>query len=266
MSREEEHEVATAFAATGDRRLAERLVNANLRLVVKIVLEYRVDARTLMDLIQEGNVGLMHAVEKFDARRGIKLGTYASWWIRAYVLKFIMSNARLVKVGTTQDQRRLFFGLRKARARLEKTGGSRVDAKALALAMGVPEGAVVEMEQRLASSEASLDAPIGDESGTFGESFGADPQLQPDTQCEEWDLRNVMKAHVATFAADLRGRELEVFHGRMVMDTPLTLKTIADKFGVSRERVRQIVDRLKRNLRKHLRERMGDSLPVSAAN
>lgn len=265
MTREEEHRVATAFATTGDRRLADKLVNANLRLVVKIALEYRCDARTVMDLIQEGNVGLMHAVEKFDAQRGIKLGTYASWWIRAYILKFIMSNARLVKVGTTQDQRRLFFGLRKARAMLERAGGPAVEAKALALAMDVPETAVVEMEQRLSAREASLDAPSGDESSkTVGEAFGADPRWQPDTQCEESDLRHVLKGHLATFAAELNGRDMEVFHCRMVLETPLTLETIANKFGVSRERVRQIEERLKEKLRKHLRERMGDSLPVTA--
>ena len=211
MSREEEKSVATEFAQTGDRKLADRLINANLRLVVKIVLEYRCDARTLMDLIQEGNVGLVHAVEKFDAQRGIKLGTYASWWIRAYVLKFIMSDARLVKVGTTQHQRRLFFGLRKARALLERSGGPHVETKALALAMDVPETAVVEMEQRLSAREASLDAPAGDESsGTFGESFGADPQWQPDTLCEESDLRHVLKGHLETFAAELQGRDLEI--------------------------------------------------------
>lgn len=264
MSREEEHRVATEYAATGDAKLAERLINANLRLVVKIVLEYRYDARTVMDLIQEGNIGLVHAVEKFDAQRGIKLGTYASWWIRAYILQFIMSNARLVKVGTTQGQRRLFFGMRKARSLLERSGSS-VEAKAVAHAMNVPEAAVVEMEQRLAAREASLDAPSRDDSSrTLGESFGADPQWRPDTQCEESDLQHVLKAHLATFVGELEGRDLEIFHARMILDKPLTLESIAQRFGVSRERVRQLEERLKERLRKYLRERMGDSLPIAA--
>jgi RNA polymerase sigma-32 factor len=150
-------------AARAGARVA--LITANLRLVVKIAQEYRRAHRNILDLIQEGNIGLIHAVQKYDPYRGVKLSSYASWWIRAYILKFILANWRLVKVGTTQAQRKLFFNLRKEREKLEKQGYE-VEAKHLAAALDVSEQEVVEMERRLNASETSLDAPMrSDEQG-----------------------------------------------------------------------------------------------------
>jgi RNA polymerase sigma-32 factor len=260
MSRAEEHDVAVTFASTGDRKCAARLVNANLRLVVKIVLEYRAERGNLMDLIQEGNIGLIHAVEKYDPRRGTRLGTYASWWIRAYVLKYIMSNARLVKLGTTQAQRRLFFGMRKAESRLQVDASPLADED-IARAMDVPVEVVAEMKQRLSAGEASLDARSRySDAATFGDSFCGDPMLQPDSQCETKDLRDVLKTTLAAVEASLTGRELEIFRARMVSETPVTLATLADKFGVSRERVRQLEERLKEKIRQHLADGMRESV------
>src|SRR5262245_55608269 len=168
LTREEEHELAVKYTKTGDVVAARRLVTANLRLVVKIAHEYRRAHRNLLDLIQEGNVGLLQAVKKYDPYRGVKLSSYAAWWIRAYMLKFILNNWRLVKIGTTQAQRKLFFNLRKEREKLEQLG-FQPTAALLAEKLDVPEKEVVEMERRLAAPEASLDAPVGsggDDEGT----------------------------------------------------------------------------------------------------
>jgi RNA polymerase sigma-32 factor len=203
MSREEEHEVAARFVKTGDQKLADRLVKANLRLVLKIVFEYRLPPRNLMDFIQEGNVGLVHGVQKYDPHRGVKLATYVVWWIRAYVLKYMLANARLVKLGTTCAQRKLFFGLGRARKHLEGKSGAVVSTHDLAAAMGLPEREVAEMEKRLASVDASLDAPTHvQDDRTLIDTIdsaeeGADVEI----------ARNELHARL--------GRELEVFGGRL---------------------------------------------------
>src|SRR5947209_7222415 len=158
LSREEEHDLAVKFQKTQDPAIAYRLVTANLRLVVKIAHEYRRAAFNLLDLIQEGNVGLMHAVEKYDPYRGVKLSSYAAWWIRAYILRYLMDNWRMVKLGTTQAQRKLFFNLRKEQEKLLAQG---MDAapKLLAERLNVTEQDVREMDQRLGNDEFSIDAP-----------------------------------------------------------------------------------------------------------
>jgi len=265
MLRSEERDVAMCFVNTRDPKFAAQLVNANLRLVVKIVLEYRTERRNLMDLVQEGNAGLMHAVEKYDPARGTRLSTYASWWIRAFVLKYIMSNARLVRVGTTQAQRRLFYGMRKVENRLQMDS-SPIEDLDIALAMDVPVEVVAEMKLRLSSSEASLDAPSRHDNTTFGDSFRADPTLQPDNQCETQEFRKVLAATVAAFGSTLTGRELEIYRGRIVCEKPLTLATIAGRFGVSRERVRQLEEGLKEKIRRHLAATMQDSLPDGSSS
>ena len=152
------------FLQTQDPALAAQLVTANLRLVVKIAYEYRRAYKNIMDLVQEGNIGLMQAVKRYDPYRGVKLSSYAAWWIRAYILRFILNNWRLVKLGTTQAQRKLFFNLRKKRAELVAMGIDPTDAE-VAKQLNVPESDVAEMDVRLQSSEKSLDAPVGDAEG-----------------------------------------------------------------------------------------------------
>jgi RNA polymerase sigma-32 factor len=264
LSREKEHEIAVRFAETGERELADRLVTANLRLVVKIAFEYRTAHHSSLDLVQEGNAGLLTAVEKYDPCRGIKLSTYAAWWIRAFILKFIMSNSRLVKVGTTQAQRRLFFGLRKERARLERMGGTPVDAKKLAKALQVRESDVQEMEIRMSMSEASLDTPAkGDEAGarSYGDQLCAEDGWRPDEQSEAEEFSAVLSTQLAAFAKTLVARDLEIFRRRFVSENAATLSVLGVKFGISRERVRQLEQRLKDKLRRHLQLAMGDALP-----
>ena len=265
MTREEEHEVAVKFHETGDLQLAQSLVTANLRLVMKLALEYRGMRRHLTDLVQEGNVGLLHAVQKFDPHRGVKLGTYAAWWIRAYMLKFILSNARLVKLGTTQAQRRLFFGLRRTRARLEGQGGVEVGTRQIAASLSVSPREVEEMERRMSSVEASLDGGTRD-----GEHRGIADSLQaeglgPDEQSEADDLRTVLTREVEAFGRTLSGRDRVLFKKRIVCEEATTLAKIASQFGVSRERVRQIEGRLKLRLRAHLRAVLGDAVPAQDA-
>jgi RNA polymerase sigma-32 factor len=264
MTREEEHEVAVTFCKQHEPKLASRLITANLRLVVKIAQEYRRAHRNILDLIQEGNIGLIHAVQKYDPYRGVKLSSYASWWIRAYILKFILANWRLVKVGTTQAQRKLFFNLRKEREKLEKQGYE-VEAKHLAAALDVSEQEVVEMERRLNASETSLDAPMrSDEQGdrTQGDFVRAAPALRPDVQVEAGEFGAILKEKLHAFGETLRDRDLEIFRDRLLNDEPATLVQIAERFGVTRERVRQIEERLKRRLRQYLEGELGDAVQI----
>jgi RNA polymerase sigma-32 factor len=267
MTREEEHDVAVQYSKTAEQRLAARLVTANLRLVVKIAQEYRRAHRNILDLIQEGNIGLIHAVQKYDPYRGVKLSSYASWWIRAYILKFILANWRLVKVGTTQAQRKLFFNLRKEREKLEKQGFE-VEAKHLAAALDVTEQEVIEMERRLNASETSLDAPMrSDEQGdrTQGDFVRAAPASRPDLQVEAGEFGAILRDKLHAFGATLRDRDLEIFRDRLLNDEPATLVQIAERFGVTRERVRQIEERLKKRLRQYLMSELGDGVQIDDA-
>jgi RNA polymerase sigma-32 factor len=265
LSREEEHDLAVRYVQTQELAPARKLITANLRLVVKIAQEYRRAHRNLLDLIQEGNLGLIQAVQRYDPFRGVKLSTYAAWWIRAYILKFILANWRMVKLGTTQAQRRLFFNLRRERNRLERQGLD-VDSKRLAVALDVSEGEVIEMERRLAWSETSLDAPVrgpgpGDESGrTAGDLVPAEAGQRPDFQVEAGEFQEALRGKLEAFGACLRGRELNIFQSRMLAEQPASLEQIGAEHGVSRARTRQIEERLKKRLRGYLEAELGDSL------
>jgi len=257
MSREEEHDVAVQLRATDDQRLAARLVTANLRLVVKIAREHRGAHGSFSDLVQEGNLGLLQAAKKYDPSRGVKFSSYASWWVRAYILKFVLSNHRLVRLGTTQAQRKLFFNIRKARETLERQG-LEVQAKHLAAELDVSEQEVVDMERRLNATEASLDLPAGGEHEGTRRDVVAAPASRPDVDVEKREFNAVLADKLRTFGETLRGRDLEIFHERMLKDEPLRLAELAGRFGVTRERVRQLEDRLKKRLRDYLEDEIGD--------
>jgi len=254
---EEEKALAERYAATGDVEAAARLVTSNLRLVVKIAFEYRRAYRNIMDLIQEGNIGLMHAVKKFDPTRGVKLSSYAAWWIRAYILRFILNNWRLVKLGTTQAQRKLFFNLNKERARLRAMGIEPTSA-ALAERMGVAAHEVDDMERRLKGDDVSLDAEISDGEGRALTRLDliADPKALQDSLFSEAHFDDAFKGRLESFGTGLDGKELFIFENRLVGNEPLTLQEIGDKFGVSRERIRQIERRLLDKLRRYLTSEM----------
>ena len=243
------------------------MIESNLRLVVKIAYEYRRAHKNLLDLVQEGNVGLMQAVSKYDPYRGVKLSSYAAWWIRAYILKFILNNWRLVKIGTTQAQRKLFFNLKKEKEKLEQLGFS-PDTKLLAERLDVREKDVIEMEKRLAAPDASFDAPVGGADGegvrTRHDYLPSEPENRPDVQVAESQFQELLKDKLETFGADLEGREETIFRERWLTDSPLTLQQIGDKYGVSRERARQIEKRLMGRLRKFLEAELGTAVDIGA--
>ncbi len=265
LSREEEHELAVNFAKTGDVQAARRLITANLRLVVKIAHEYRRAHRNLLDLVQEGNLGLLQAVQKYDPYRGVKLSSYAAWWIRAYILKFILNNWRLVKIGTTQAQRKLFFNLRKEKDKLEQLGFA-PEAKLLAERLDVSEAEVDEMERRLGSGELSLDAPLGrdDDSGqTHLDMLESPGTERPDVAAEGDEFRRLLRSKLEAFEKTLRGREQTIFHERLHAENPLTLQEIGDRYNISRERARQLEKRLTTKLRDYLRAELGDAVEIA---
>ena len=265
LTREEEHELAVRYYKSGDVDAARRLITANLRLVVKIAHEYRRAYRHLLDLVQEGNVGLLQAVRKFDPFRGVKLSSYAAWWIRAYILKFILNNWRLVKIGTTQAQRKLFFNLRKEKEKLEALGFA-PEAKLLAERLDVTEAEVDEMEKRLGAGEVSLDAPLSredDAGATHLDMLDAGGDARPDVAAEADEFRALLKSKLMEFEATLAGREKTIFHERLHAESPLTLQEIGERYGISRERARQLEKRLTTKLREYLRRELGDAVEIA---
>jgi len=265
LTPEETHALAVKFLETQDSATAARLVTANLRLVVKIAYEYRRAYKNIMDLIQEGNIGLMQAVKRYDPYRGVKLSSYAAWWIRAYILRFILNNWRLVKLGTTQAQRKLFFNLRKKRAELQALGIDPTNEE-VAKALNVPENEVADMDVRLQASEKSLDAPVGDAEGRSIAKVDMMPSTAegPETLMADNELQGLLKEKLAEFRKTLVGKdkELAIFDERLVSDEPLTVQELGDRFGISRERVRQLEQRLTGKLREYLRDEMGDAVDV----
>ena len=257
LTREEEAEIAKRYHRHHDREDAFRLVTANLRLVVKIALEFARASRNVLDLIQEGNVGLMEAVKNFDPYRGIRFPSYAVWWVRAYIYRYLINNWRLVKIGTTQAQRKLFFNLRKESDRLEAQG-FRPEPKLLAQRMGVKESEVREMQERMSQNEVSLDQPSGQSEDVALVEVLPDDSHNPEEAAAADEWRNFARERVEEFAATLKDKELEIFNQRLLTEDPATLQEIGERFGISRERVRQIETRLKNRLRDFIREKAAD--------
>ncbi|MDI1443352.1 RNA polymerase factor sigma-32 [Polyangium sp. 6x1] len=261
LTPEEEQKLTRHYAETQDVKTAARLVTANLRLVVKLAYEYRRAYKNIMDLIQEGNIGLMQAVKRYDPYRGVKLSSYAAWWIRAYILRFILNNWRLVKLGTTQAQRKLFFNLNKEKARLSAMG-IEPTAGEIARRLSVDESEVVDMDRRLSSGEASLDAPVGDSEGRSVSRIDLMPSYTtgPDAAFESQEMDEMVRERLAKFRETLKGKDVIIFDKRMAAEDPLTLQELGDEFGISRERVRQLEARLTSKLREYLREELGDAV------
>jgi RNA polymerase sigma-32 factor len=254
LSREEEKRLAIRYREKGDMEAAYRLITSNLRLVVKIALSFqRHWMRNLMDLIQEGNIGLMQAVKKFDPYRGYKLSYYASFWIKAYIIKFIMDNWKLVKIGTTQAQRKLFFNLRKEKERLISMGFE-PRPKLLAERLDVKESEVIEMDQRLGSWEVSLDAPVKEDSDSDQQSFIPSDEIGADEQLADYEKKEILKAKLASFRTTLPQKERFIFDQRLMAEDPMTLQEIGDLYGISRERVRQIQVRITKRIKTYLQE------------
>jgi RNA polymerase sigma-32 factor len=258
LSREETEELAIRFKETGDPDAAYRLVSSNLRLVVKVAMDFqKYWMQNFMDLLQEGNVGLVQATKKFDPYRGVKFSYYAAYWIRAYILKFIMDNWRLVKIGTTQAQRKLFFSLNKEKKLLEAQG-FKPEVKLLAERLNVKESEIVEMGQRMDNWEVSLESPVRNDSEDEQKSFL--PQEGPDIEemVASQEIRDRLFEVLGDLHDQLNEKEKVILETRLLNDEPQTLQTIADQFDISRERVRQIEANLLKKLRKHFEKVMPD--------
>ncbi len=262
---EETQRLAVRFVETQDPAAAASLVTSNLRLVIKIAYEYRRAYKNIMDLVQEGNIGLMQAVKRYDPYRGVKLSTYAALWIRAYILRFIINNWRLVKLGTTQVQRKLFFNLRKKRAELQALGIDPTHAE-IAKHLDVSESDVAEMDVRLTSGENSLDAPVGDADGRSIAKVDmmASSGEGPEALTAGNEIHALLREKLGDFRKTLVGKEKElaIFDERLIADEPLTLQELGDRFGISRERVRQLEQRLTMRLREYLSEEIGEAADV----
>jgi RNA polymerase sigma-32 factor len=258
LTREEEHKLAKHYQQTQDVGAAYRLVASNLRLVVKLAHEYHRNPLSLLDLIQEGNIGLMQAVKKYDPDRGVKLSSYAAWWIRAYILRYIMDNWKMVKLGTTEAQRKLFFKLRQEQDKLVAQGFE-ASPKLLAERLNVTEQDVVEMDQRLGHDELSIDAPLGDDpKNTRADRFLPASAAGAEESLGNEELKALFREKLAEFAKSLEGKERFIFENRLTADEPLTLQDIGDKYGVSRERARQIEAALINRMRDYMREQIPD--------
>lgn len=259
LTLEEEKELVEQLQETGDINVAKKLVLANLRLVVKIAMEYRSAYQNVMDLIQEGNIGLMKAVSKYNPEKGAKLSYYASWWIKSYILKFILDNFRLIKIGTTQEQKKLFYNLMREKERLMNQG-IEPEYKLLSENLGVSEKSVREMDLRLSShgNEVSIDATsnVDDNNGSILDTLSSS-DIPIDENLSNLESLEILEENLTSFIDGLKDRDKEIFKKRLLTEVPPSLQSIADEYGVSRERIRQIEARLLEKLKVYMSEFLG---------
>lgn len=266
LSRKEEVELAQRYRETKDRALARRLVESHLRLVVKIARQCCSRQSLLPDLIQEGCLGLIRAVEKYDPDRGIRLSSYAAWWIRAYIYQYIMANSRMIKIATTFTQRKLFFNLNRECSRMERAGKD-VDPKEIAARLGVSEKAVIEMSARLNGREVQFDTTVAVDPPSPGECLHAiNVPMRPDEEVEARELQSVIRKKLNEVVGTLETRERLIFEERLLADKPITLRELGARFGISRERARQLEERLKKRLRPMLQDMLGEGDESPHAN
>jgi RNA polymerase sigma-32 factor len=258
ITREREKELGLRIQEDNDTEAAYELVTSNLRLVVKIALEFqRMWMQNLLDLIQEGNIGLMQAVKKFDPYKNVKFSYYASFWIKAYILKFIMDNWRLVKIGTTQGQRKLFFKLKKEKQSLIDQGFD-PKPKLLSEKLGVSEREVIDMDQRLDGWDISLDTPIKEDSDTDRIDFVSSEAESAEDQMAKKEIETLLHNKINDFKRTMSSRELEIFELRIYSDSPVTLQEIGDKYNISRERVRQVEKNIIRKIKEYFENELPD--------
>lgn len=255
---EEERKLALKYIEQNDLNAAYQLVSANLWLVVKIARTYEKMAKNLMDLIQEGNIGLMEAVKKFDPHKGVRLPSYAVWWIKAYIIRYILANWRLVKIGTTQAQKKLFFNLNKEKRRLE-TEGFKPTPKLIAQNLNVKESEVIEMEKRLSAPDISVDAPIHSQSEDSLSMHSILPSDMPDSETilAKKQLEELLSKALTDFQKTLKDKQKIIFQERLLSDDKKTLQELADKLDISIERVRQIENTLKEKFSEFVKDNYG---------
>jgi len=258
LTPEEEFELARKYRQENDQEAAFKLITSNLRLVVKIAMDFqRKWMKNLLDLIQEGNVGLMKAVQKFDPDKGIKFSYYAAFWIKAYILKFIMDNWRMVKIGTTQAQRKLFYNLAKEKQRLESMGIT-ADSSTISKNLQVSKADVVEMGQRLSQQDLSLDMPYGEDGDVTPLNFIPALGTGIEDKLLQQETANLLKQNLQDLIPKLNEKEKDILELRLLAESPLTLREIGEKYGITRERVRQIEARLLQKIKAHLKQNIED--------
>lgn len=254
LTKEQEIEIAKKYFETKDPEAAQQLVRSNLRFVVKVAAEYSKFGAKLIDLIQEGNVGLMHAVREYNPYKGARLITYAVWWIRGYIQEFLMRQYSMVRIGTTQNQRKLFYQLQKEKAALD-TLGKEQNLSEIAKKLDIPEEEVRVMAQRLSGRDISLDRPIDDDTPTSLNDFQkATTEFSTDELLANEELISILQEKVAELEPDLSEREKIILKERLLNEEPLTLQEIGEKYGITREAVRQMEVRLL----KKIKDKMGN--------
>ena len=257
LTEEEEKELAIRLKETGDVDAAYKLTTANLMLVVKIAMTFKREWQNLMDLVQEGNVGLMKAVKNFDPFRGVRLSAYASWWIKSYILKYILDNWRLVRVGTTNVRRKLLFNLKKEKERLEREGFD-PSTKLLAEHFGVDEGEIIDVEASIGAVDVSMDTPTRPDSPmTPAQSLSDGKSLEKGAEIDQF--RKILQQKIEGFKSELKPAEIEILEKRILSESPQSLQEIGDQRGVTREAVRQSEQRLLKKFRIYIEEEMPEA-------
>jgi len=257
LTREEEHRLALLYRDTGDREAAYRLVTSNLKLVVKIAMIYNKVYANLMDLVQEGNIGLIQAVKRFDPFRGTRLPTYAAWWIKAYIIKFLLDNSRMVKIGTTNTRRKILMNLNREKWELESKGITPT-TQLLARNLGVDEQEIIEVEKGMAGPDISLDAPLNTEGELrFMDTLSA-VEESVDKKIAQGQFRQLIDEKFQEFAAKLSEREQVIMNRRLIAEDPLTLQQIGDMYGITREAVRVSEKRLIAKLKRYMADSFKD--------
>lgn len=255
LSREEEYRLAVRYRENNDIEAAHRLVTSNLRFVVKIALQFKSYGVKITDLIQEGNMGLMVAVKRFDPSKGFRLISYAVWWIKAYIQKFILETYSIVKMGTTQIQRKLFTSLSKIRKALTRIDGLEPSDKVLAEALDVKTKEVSEMRLRMANKDYSLDNPVNEEKETTHLEMLPSPNASQEEIVAKAEETDTVRKAIVPFIANLKEKERFILENRIIADEPVTLQEIGDRYNISRERARQIEDRVKSKIKGYLTDK-----------
>ncbi len=258
LTEEEEKELAIRYKETGDLESAYKLTTANLMLVIKIAMTFKREWQNLMDLIQEGNVGLMKAVKNFDPFRGVRLSAYATWWIKSYILKHILDNWRLVRVGTTNARRKLLFNLKREKEKLEREGFDPT-TKLLAERFGVEETEVIDVSASIGAMDVSIDTPAHPDSTMTPAQTLSQGGKSVEENVELQQFRQILNENIENFKGGLNPNEIEILEKRILSEDPLSLQEIGDQRGVTREAVRQAEQRLLKKFKTYIEEKMPEA-------